>query len=180
MVSQGVLIAVGISEQGYRAVLGWWIADSESETNWGAVFGELKQRGLRGVRYVVPDDHAGLVRAIGRHFQNVVCGGVRCIFVRNALSLCGVRERPLVLRLMKNDYGSAERSSGTAGAAAGDPRAGEESAQGGGLAGGARRGDTGRVRAARGTSQTNADDASAGAAESGTEAANAGGAGVSE
>jgi putative transposase len=101
VVSQGVLIAVGISEHGYREVLGAWVADSESEASWGAVFGELKQRGLHGVGYVVSDDHAGLVRAIDRHFQNVVWQRCQVHFVRNALSLCGVRERPLVLRLMK-------------------------------------------------------------------------------
>lgn len=50
---------------------------------------------------MVSDDHAGMVRAIGRHFQNVVWQRCQVHFVRNALSLCGVRERPLVLRLMK-------------------------------------------------------------------------------
>jgi len=53
VVSQGVLVVVGISEEGYREVLGAWMADSETETSWGQVFAELKQRGLRGVRYVV-------------------------------------------------------------------------------------------------------------------------------
>src|ERR1019366_4414060 len=100
-VSQGVLGAVGISAAGYREVLGAWVADSESEASWGAVFGELKQRGLRGVRYVVSDDHAGMVRAIGRHFQNVVWQRCQVHFVRNVLSLCGAPQRPLVLRLMK-------------------------------------------------------------------------------
>src|SRR5512146_1335811 len=101
VVSQGVLVAIGISAQGYREVLGAWMADSESEASGGAVFGELKQRGLRGVRYLVSDDHAGMVRAIGRHFQNVVWQRCQVHFVRNALSLCGVQQRPLVLRLMK-------------------------------------------------------------------------------
>src|ERR1039457_353608 len=51
VVSQGVLVAIGISALGYREVLGCWVAESESEASWGAVFLELKQRGLRGVRY---------------------------------------------------------------------------------------------------------------------------------
>ena len=37
VVSQGVLVAVGISEQGYREVLGAWMADSEWEARWSAV-----------------------------------------------------------------------------------------------------------------------------------------------
>jgi transposase-like protein len=101
VISQGVLVAVGVSATGYREVLGAWVADSESEASWGAVFSELKQRGLRGVRYVVSDDHASMVKAIGRHFQHVVWQRCQVHFVRNALSLCGVQQRPLVLRLMK-------------------------------------------------------------------------------
>jgi transposase-like protein len=101
VVSQGVLVAVGVSEQGYREVLGAWVADSESEASWGMVFSELRQRGLRGVRYVVSDDHAGLVQAIGRHFQNVVWQRCQVHFMRNALSLCAAQQRPLVLRWMR-------------------------------------------------------------------------------
>ena len=102
VVSQGVLVAIGISAAGCREVLGCWVAESESEASWGAVFAELKQRGLSGVRYVVSDDHAGMVKAIGRHFQGAVWQRCQAHFVRNALSLCGVQQRPLVLRLMRS------------------------------------------------------------------------------
>jgi transposase-like protein len=101
VVSQGVLVAIGISAAGCREVLGCWVAESESEASWGAVFAELKQRGLSGVRYVVSDDHAGMVKAIGRHFQGAVWQRCQVHFVRNALSLCGVQQRPLVLSLMQ-------------------------------------------------------------------------------
>jgi transposase-like protein len=102
VVSQGVLVAVGISAEGYREVLGAWMADSETETSWGQVFGELKQRGMRGVRYVVSDDHQGQVRAVGRHFQGAVWQRCQVHFLRNALSLCGARDKPLVVGLLKN------------------------------------------------------------------------------
>lgn len=101
VVSQGVLVAIGIGEKGYREVLGCWVAESESEASWSAVFSELKQRGLRGVRYVVSDDHQGMVKAIARHFQGAVWQRCQVHFVRNALSLCGQQQRPQVLRLMK-------------------------------------------------------------------------------
>jgi putative transposase len=102
VVSQGVLVVCGIDERGYREVLGCWVAESESEASWGAVFAELKQRGLSGVRYVVSDDHAGMVKAIGRYFQGAVWQRCQVHFVRNALSLCGVQQRPLVLSLMRS------------------------------------------------------------------------------
>jgi transposase-like protein len=101
VVSQGVLVAIGISQTGYREVLGCWVAESESEASWSAVFNELKQRGLRGVRYVVSDDHQGMVKAIARHFQGAVWQRCQVHFVRNALALCGQQQRPQVLRLMR-------------------------------------------------------------------------------
>ena len=102
VVSQGVLVAVGISADGYREVLGVWVAESESESSWGQVFGELKQRGLRGVRYVVSDDHRGMVRAIARHFQGALWQRCQVHFLRNALALCGTQQKPLVAALLKN------------------------------------------------------------------------------
>jgi len=102
VVSQGVLVVCGIDQRGYREVLGCWVAESESEASWGAVFAELKQRGLDGVRYVVSDDHAGMVKAIERHFQGAVWQRCQVHFVRNALSLCGVALRPMVLGLMRS------------------------------------------------------------------------------
>ncbi len=56
MISQGVLMVVGISAEGWREVLGVWVADSESEASWGEVFSDLSLRGLRGVRYLLSDD----------------------------------------------------------------------------------------------------------------------------
>jgi transposase-like protein len=114
VVSQGVLVAIGISEKGYREVLGCWVAESESEASWGAVFSELKQRGLRGVSYVVSDDHAGMVKAIGRNFQGAVWQRCQVHFVRNALALCGPQQRPQVLRLMKAVTESATREAAKA------------------------------------------------------------------
>lgn len=114
VVSQGVLVAIGISAAGYREVLGSWVAESESEASWGAVFQELKQRGLRGVRYVVSDDHAGMVKAIDRHFQGAVWQRCQVHFVRNALALCGRQQRPQVLRLMKAVTESATRETARA------------------------------------------------------------------
>jgi putative transposase len=99
---QGVLVVIGISAKGYREVLGCWVAESESEASWGAVFSELMQRGLSGVRYVVSDDHAGMVKAIERHFQGAVWQRCQVHFVRNALALCGQQQRPQLAQGLRN------------------------------------------------------------------------------
>ncbi len=61
----GVLVVCGIDEHGFREVLGYWVAESDSEASWCAVFAELKERRLHGVPYVMSDDRAGMVKAIG-------------------------------------------------------------------------------------------------------------------
>ena len=71
VVSCGVLIVVGISEDGYREILGTYTAHTENETTWAEAFQDLEDRGLRGVRFVVSDDHKGLRAAIDRHFPFV-------------------------------------------------------------------------------------------------------------
>jgi transposase-like protein len=43
-----------------------------------------------------------MVKAIGRHFQGAVWQRCQVHFVRNALSLCGVAQRPLALSLMRS------------------------------------------------------------------------------
>ncbi len=101
VVSQGVLLVVGIGSDGYREILGTWVADSENETSWSEVFKELKERGLKGVRYVVSDDHAGLVKAIGRHFQGVLWQRCQVHFVRNLCSQVSKKDRPRIIEMLR-------------------------------------------------------------------------------
>jgi putative transposase len=72
IVSRAVMIVIGISDDGYREILSIQIGDSENEVDWGSLFHDLKDRGLLGVRYVVSDEHQGLVNALNRHFQGVM------------------------------------------------------------------------------------------------------------
>jgi len=62
----------------------------------------------------VSDDHAGMVKAIGRNFQGAVWQRCQVHFVRNALALCGPQQRPQVLRLMKAVTESATREAAKA------------------------------------------------------------------
>ncbi|HEX2136936.1 MAG TPA: IS256 family transposase [Microvirga sp.] len=55
-----VLTAVGVDPDGRRRLLGVSCALSEAEVHWRGFLDGLVARGLRGVTYVVSDDHAGL------------------------------------------------------------------------------------------------------------------------
>ena len=98
VVSQAVLTVVGISEEGYREVLGTYLGDSESEATWGEVFQDLKARGLGGVAYVVSDAHEGLVAAIRRYFQGAVWQRCQVHVVGNLLAKVSAKDRAWVLQ----------------------------------------------------------------------------------
>ncbi|WP_425355166.1 transposase [Pelomicrobium methylotrophicum] len=63
IVDGAVLIAVGIEASGKRRVLGCDIAASEAEVNWRRFLENLLARGLKGVKLIIADDHAGLKAA---------------------------------------------------------------------------------------------------------------------
>jgi len=83
--SQAVQIAIGINDEGRRQVLAVELANRESQTSWRDVLLELKSRGLRGVEFVVSDDHAGLKRAIAEVIPEAVWQRCYVHFLRNAL-----------------------------------------------------------------------------------------------
>jgi len=49
VISSGVLIVIGIDQDGFREVLGFELARSEREDYWRIFFQGLLQRGLRGL-----------------------------------------------------------------------------------------------------------------------------------
>ena len=58
-----VLVAIGITADGRRRIIGVSVALSEAEVHWRAFLDSLIRRGLKGVRLIVSDDHAGLKAA---------------------------------------------------------------------------------------------------------------------
>jgi transposase-like protein len=60
LVDCAVLVATGITKDGHRRVLGVSVALSEAEIHWRAFLDGLIRRGLRGVKLIVSDAHAGL------------------------------------------------------------------------------------------------------------------------
>jgi putative transposase len=83
--SQAVQIAIGINDEGRRQILAVELANRESQTSWKDVLLELKSRGLRGVEFVVSDDHPGLKRAIAEVLPEAVWQRCYVHFLRNAL-----------------------------------------------------------------------------------------------
>lgn len=55
-----ILSAIGVGPDGRRSLLGVSAAISEAEVHWRDFLNDLIDRGMRGVEFVVSDDHAGL------------------------------------------------------------------------------------------------------------------------
>ena len=69
IVSVAVIIAVGVNTDGRREVLGVATGASEAEPFWTAFLRSLADRGLRGVKLVIADDHKGLRAAATKVFH---------------------------------------------------------------------------------------------------------------
>ncbi|OPZ84277.1 MAG: Transposase, Mutator family [bacterium ADurb.Bin429] len=80
-----VLVAVGVSADGYREILGVAEGMKEDTESWRAFLRGMKARGLQGIRLVVSDCCLGLVEALGEVFPQAAWQ--RCVvhFYRNVL-----------------------------------------------------------------------------------------------
>ena len=92
IVSVAATVAVAVNEQGRREVLGQSIGSSEAETFWFDFPLSLADRGLRGVRLVISDDHKWL-KAAARRVFNATFQPCRVCFMRNLLTRAGKQGR---------------------------------------------------------------------------------------
>jgi putative transposase len=69
--SCALLVAIGITADGQRTVLGVSVSLSEAEVHWREFLASLQERGLYGVRLIVSDDHKGLRAALQSRFSGV-------------------------------------------------------------------------------------------------------------
>jgi len=70
--STTAMIVVGISEEGYREILGFKIALRETGESWKELFEDLKARGLRRVELATSDAHEGLEAALRSAFPGCI------------------------------------------------------------------------------------------------------------
>ena len=84
--SAAVVVAIGVTAQGTRAVLGVEVGDTESEHFWKSFLRSLVRRGLKGVQLVVSDAHTGLQKAVRQVLQGATWQRCRVHTLRNILS----------------------------------------------------------------------------------------------
>ena len=83
--STTAMLAVGISEDGQREILGLEMAFSETEQGWRRCIRSLKERGLSGVELATSDAHEGLRQALQEAFPGLIWQRCQSHFRRNVL-----------------------------------------------------------------------------------------------
>lgn len=92
IVSVAAIVAVAVNTDGRREVLGIAIQPSEAEVFWDEFLRSLADRGLRGVKLIITDEHKGLKAAAAKVLGATIQRG-RVQFHAQRLGLCR-QERP--------------------------------------------------------------------------------------
>jgi transposase-like protein len=103
IVSMATIVAVGVNTDGRREVLGVTTGASEAEPFWKAFLRSLADRGLRGVKLVIADDHKGLRAAAAKVFS-ATHQRCRVHWMRNALAHIPPKQRPAAVAMLKTIF----------------------------------------------------------------------------
>ena len=104
--NKAVYVALGISRDGLREVLGLWIADNEGAKFWLSVMNELKNRGVQDVLIAVVDGLKGFPEAITAAFPQAAVQTCIVHLVRHSLNFCAWKDRKAVAVDLRAIYGA--------------------------------------------------------------------------
>ena len=102
--SRGLLVAIGVNEEGHREIIGFQLTTTESENSWSDFFESLKDRGLKDVHLVTSDNHKGLVNAIQKQFQGATWQRCQTHFSRNMLDQTPKSLQPVLKEDLRQLY----------------------------------------------------------------------------
>ncbi|MRX51338.1 IS256 family transposase [Paracoccus sp. S-4012] len=104
--NKAVYIALGITGDGQREVLGLWIADTEGAKFWLSVMTELRNRGLQDILIAVVDGLKGFPEAITVAFPEATVQTCIVHLVRHSLNFCSWKDRKAVAARLREVYGA--------------------------------------------------------------------------
>src|SRR6056297_1072938 len=104
--NKAVYVALGVTRDGVREVLGLWIADNEGAKFWLSVMNELKNRGVQDVLIAVVDGLKGFPEAITAAFPDATVQTCIVHLVRHSLNFCSWKDRKAVATDLRLIYGA--------------------------------------------------------------------------
>jgi putative transposase len=107
--NKAIHFVIGVTIEGKKEVLGFWIEGTEGAKFWLSVLTELKNRGVRDVFIACVDGLKGFPEAIETVFPKTQVQLCIVHMVRNSLSFVGWKERKAVAADLRNIYSSPTR-----------------------------------------------------------------------
>ena len=112
--SMATVVAIGVTADGERQVLGVDAGPSEDAAFWTAFLRSLVKRGLRGVRLVISDAHEGLKKALATVLGGASWQRCRVHFMRNLLATVPHAAREPVAALVRTIFAQPDHRSALA------------------------------------------------------------------
>lgn len=110
VVSNAVVVAYGVNEDGYREVIGVDVGSSECEAFWTEFLRGLVERGLKGVKLVISDAHTGIKASIATVMTGA--GWQRCgvHFMRNVMGKVSKQAQGMVMAAVRTIFSQPDRA----------------------------------------------------------------------
>lgn len=107
VINKAIYLALGITEEGHKDLLGLWISENEGSKFWLSVLTDLQNRGVKDVFIFAVDGLTGFPEAIAAAFPKAKIQLCIVHMVRNSLRYVPSKDMKAVAKDLKAIYGSA-------------------------------------------------------------------------
>jgi putative transposase len=112
--NKAVYLAIGVSPEGRKDVLGIWIEQTEGAKFWLRVMTEIKNRGVNDILIAIIDGLKGFPEAINSVFPETQIQTCIVHLIRNSLDFCSWKDRKPVAKELKTIYRAADAEAAAA------------------------------------------------------------------
>lgn len=102
--TQAVYLALGVTMEGHKELLGLWVGENEGAKFWLSILTELKNRGVKDILIACVDGLTGFPDAIASEYPKTEVQLCIVHMVRNSLKYVSWKERKVVARDLRSIY----------------------------------------------------------------------------
>ncbi len=107
--NKAVYVALGVTPEGTKDILGLWIETSEGAKFWLRVMNELKNRGVEDILIAVVDGLKGFPEAIAAVFPHAIVQTCIVHLIRNSMDFASWKDRKADRRRTEGDLSGRRR-----------------------------------------------------------------------
>ena len=106
VINKSIYLVIGLKPDGFKEILGIWIAETESASFWLSVLSELKDRGVKSILIACTDNLTGFTSAIQASFPDTVTQLCIVHQIRNSVKFVPWKDRKIFIADLKEVYGA--------------------------------------------------------------------------